>query len=351
MALANPLPSARPQQREPRAQKAAASLAMAAPAPTQAARESAKGGRLYEVLVRNLTGRRFKLNGPACVSQRKVPEGRLLSAETSLAPALAPVEALPHTIGIVLAPDPEQHASPTAQAAFSPAPASCPAQGIEFTLAYTDGTGEGFTIRACAHAHYRADVLTVGQELSVASCLEEVPRLVAKPPPGYSETALGVYSSPGRCEAMRIGELRPDDEVLAGSGPRQGRWLRITAPCEGWVQAETRSGVPLLVTVPHLRPHLRQIVTVRPRYKAISEVGEREAAAGAAAADPAAAPGAIRADCERDPTYSRAGAKEVARETERTYCNARAQEALRLGRELATLEDVSLIGRRPRRAL
>lgn len=71
----------------------------------------------------------------------------------------------------------------------------------------------------------------------------------------------GIYPRPSACDCM--GHLSVDQEVLQGLGPRHGRWLKITWPMEGWVQAETRHGQPILEPLPATRPNLRQVVTLR----------------------------------------------------------------------------------------
>lgn len=312
------------------------------PASSEEASEGC-GRRLYEVVVRNLTGRHFELSGPKRPSLRRVAEGRLLRVAPALAAAADPAPALPHAVGPALAPDLDRHAEPTAQAAFN----LCSARGdlLEFTLAYADGSGEGFTVRVHAHSHspLRSDAVGVGQDLAITSTLEEVPRYVARPPQGYAETALGVYKAPARCEDMRVGELRPGDEVLAGSGPREGRWLRITAPFEGWVQAETRDGQLLLAELRGQRPHLRQVVVVRPRYGGTAQAAQADGCSSASvSATPAALPSVPR---------EARGSARGERAAEGALFSARRAEALRLERERTALEVTSLIGRRPQNAL
>jgi len=302
--------------------------------------------RLYEVVIRNLTSRHFKLAGPSMLNQRNVPEGRLLALDASLPPASSSssssAPAVLRTLGAALAPDDEQHPRPTAQAAFNASAkrGDC----LEFNLAYHDGFGEGFTARAHAHlkSTIRGDAVPVGQLLDVSSTLEEVPRLVVEPPVGYAETALGVYSSPSRCEADRVGSLTPGDEVLAGYGPRRGRWLRISWPMLGWVQAETRDGRPLLVSPAlsseHGRPHLRQVVVVRPRHGAPVAAPAQGPAASLAEAAAVAAPSTWRPP-EEDPNV------ELNRFAEGAASRARAAEAERFLRESSTLERTAFVSR------
>eukprot|EP00419_Tripos_fusus_P061055 CAMPEP_0172926558 /NCGR_PEP_ID=MMETSP1075-20121228/215781_1 /TAXON_ID=2916 /ORGANISM="Ceratium fusus, Strain PA161109" /LENGTH=365 /DNA_ID=CAMNT_0013787647 /DNA_START=1 /DNA_END=1098 /DNA_ORIENTATION=- len=305
-------------------------------------REAASGnaadaGRLYEVVVRNLTGRHFQLNGDQRPRDRRVSKGRLLSLVPSLPAADDPAPALPFSAASALAPDPIKHAPVTAQAAF--ASDSTLGDVLEFTLAYSDKAGEGFTIRVHAHScsPLRSDVVSVGQDLSVTSMVEEVPRLIARPPAGYEETALGVYKSATRSEDLRLGELRPGDEVLASGGPREGRWLRITSPYDGWVQAETRDGYPILVEQKGRRRHLRQVIVVRPFY-----AGPPPKAAQRVTSLPISTlPWALPRDHPND----------EARAIERAYFSARASRAERLDKEAATLRAKSLLGKAPQATL
>lgn len=294
-------------------------------------------GRLYEVVVRNLTGRHFELNGDRRPRDRRVAKGRLLSVAPSLPAADDPAPALPFTAASALAPDPVKHAPATAQASF--ASDSTLGDVLEFTLAYSDTAGEGFTVRVHAHScsPLRSDVVSVGQDLSVTSMVEEVPRLVARPPVGYAETALGVYKSATRSEDLRVGELRPGDEVLASGGPREGRWLRITAPHDGWVQAETRDGHPILAELEGHRRHLRQVIVVRPLYTGPPLQVPQRLAPLPLNTLPRAFP------CGHPDDGTRA--------SERSYFSARASRVARLDKEAATLRAKSLLGKAPQASL
>eukprot|EP00435_Cladocopium_sp_Y103_P003524 s4953_g1.t1 len=147
------------------------------------------------------------------------------------------------------------------------------------------------------------------EELEVTSVMEDVPRLRVKPPAAYVHIALGIYTGPGACDA--VGKLSPDDEVLCGMGPRQGRWIKITHPVEGWVQAETRDGQAIL----------HEVVTLR-------SIGPRCDARGI---PPVQEP--------------------ALREKEKAFFNARASEASRLLREFARLESRGCKGGKPRQTL
>eukprot|EP00439_Symbiodinium_sp_Y106_P059984 s2381_g8.t2 len=129
----------------------------------------------------------------------------------------------------------------------------------------------GVTIRVNAHAAspMQSSIQVHAQDLEVTSVMQNVPRLRVRPPAGYEGTSLGVESGPGRADRSDapIFMLRVHDEVMAGMGPRQGRWLKITHPVEGWVQAATRDGQDILKEVVGCRPNLRQVVTVRPASK------------------------------------------------------------------------------------
>lgn len=288
--------------------------------------------RLYEVVVRNLTSRSFKLQGPALLSLRRIAEGRMLYVQATLEAAANPVAALPRTVGPALAPDREPGAPSTAQASFSSS--ALRGDALEFALSYADGTGEGFTVRVHAHnkSPLRSDVVAAGQELDISSVVEEVPRLVVSPPLGYADTALGVYGAPARCETDRVGKLNVGDEVFAGSGPREGRWLRIVWPLQGWVQAETRDGRPLLLQLlPTMggRPHLRQVVILRPRHGRLHT------------------PAATRAaSLGRPPSRPQeAEAEDAARAAERALSSAKAAEGARFERDSVSLERTAFVGR------
>lgn len=267
------------------------------------------GARRYELEVHNLIGRPLRLVGPCQPFLRRVPHGRLLAVAPLLRPAQAP-------------------SPPAALAAFECSAAL--GDLLEFTLAYAGDSCEGFTVRVHAHARspLSSDAVAAGSQLEVVSRLVEVPRLAARPPHGYVETALGVYARPSRDEAARVGELRLDQEVLAASGARQGRWLQITAPFAGWVQAEARDGSPFLAAPDGGgAPHLRQVVELRPAASAQSK--------------PAAAP---------PPSAARQADREVhpapcARASESEYARIRAAEAARLGQANALVGGAGHVGR------
>jgi hypothetical protein len=193
---------------------------------------------------------------------------------------------------------------------------------------------EGFTIRIHAHSRspLRSDVIASGHGLDVSSVLESIPRLVSRPPLGYAETALGVYRKPERDEAARVGTLSEGVEVLAGRCDRQGRWMHISAPVDGWIQACTRDGRDLLEEVQG-EPNLRQVVSIRARKPADIDV--------AATAKPAVING------QKDQQQASPRAAELAHFKK----SAAFSEASRLDREASSLEANSLLGIRSRKAL
>lgn len=296
--------------------------AVEAPAVTspRAILDKIAGKRIYEVVVCNFTGKSFELQGQCRPALRKVPEGRLLSLTQSIAPAPTPDRPLPPLEPLVRAPNPSVTPLLVARAAFKSPPAG--GEVLEFTLAYTDESGEGFTVRvnAISHSPIRSDVVVAGQEVNVTSEIQEVSRQVVRPPFGY-EAALGVYRDPARCDAARVAQLEPGDEVLAAMGARQGRWLKIVAPAIGWIQAETRDGRPMLDRLIGQRPHLRQVVTVRPRHGWYPEADLSEADRRAVAE------------------------KHLSNDIISGGHSARAAEAIRLGREAAALDGGGFVGR------
>jgi len=303
---------------------------------SSAAPSKASGKRLYEVVVCNLTGKSFELMGDNRPVMRKVAKGRLIMLLQTVAPAPAPAPALPRLEQLVRAPSSNIAPQVVAKATFAPCPTGAvlgPAEAdlLEFTLAYTAEAGEGFTVRVNAHSHspIRSNVATVGKAFEVMSELQEVPRLAARPPYGYEEVALGVYQDPCRCNAERVAQLQPGDEVMA-TNSREGRWLKISAPVVGWVQAETRDGRPMLEPLVGLRPHLRQVITVRPRHGWYPDAGQPEAEA----------------------TLGVWSAAQKAQSDDLIFSadqhGARSAEAVRLGRESAAMEGVALVGQRPR---
>eukprot|EP00931_Biecheleriopsis_adriatica_P092297 TRINITY_DN66118_c0_g1_i1.p1 TRINITY_DN66118_c0_g1~~TRINITY_DN66118_c0_g1_i1.p1 ORF type:complete len:510 (-),score=89.36 TRINITY_DN66118_c0_g1_i1:2-1507(-) len=288
--------------------------------------------RFYEVVVRNLGERPLQLQGPKGLA-RRAAAGRFLHLTGELPPAEgSQSSSLPKSVRPVLAPDPESNPPATVQAKFS----SRAALGdlLEFSVTYVDSQGNGVTVRAHANAasSLRSSAQVHGQELEAVSAVEEVPRLVVRPPLGYAETALGVYSKPGRCAALQVGELKAEDEVVSGHGPRDGRWMKISHPVEGWVQAETRDGRPLLHEFIGTRPNLRQVVTLRP---------VKSNQCGRTLSQPLSA----RLPC------TEAKACQERSDAEKTYFSVRAAEASRLHRERALLESSGLKGYRVRQSI
>jgi len=157
---------------------------------------------------------------------------------------------------------------------------------LEFALSFADAALDGFTVRAHGHdvSSLRSDAVALdgGRSLDIASVLEEVTRLAVAPPPAFADAAascLGVYRSPARTEAERIGELAPGQEILAAHGGRAGRWLRISWPLSGWVQVEARDGRPLVCTPTGSRP-----ASASSRPSDVPRGGDRGAEPGSAAA-------------------------------------------------------------------
>ncbi|CAE7939826.1 unnamed protein product, partial [Symbiodinium necroappetens] len=171
----------------------------------------------------------------------------------------------------------------------------------------------GIYVNAHAASTMQSSIQVHGQDLEVTSVMQNVPRLRVQPPRSYAETSLGVESGPGRGSRSAMFTLRLHDEVMAGMGPRQGRWLKITHPVEGWVQAATRDGQDILKEVVGCRPNLRQVVTVRPASKRQTSVQ--------------AAPAAQDIGSFRENEHA-----------ENAQSRARAVEACRLLREVARLE-------------
>lgn len=254
---------------------------------------------------------------------------------------------LPKQLVGALESDEDRHLPCVAQAMFS----RCPAKEdtLEFTVAYTDGAGEGFTVRVHEHerSHLRSDVVATGHgAFEVESLVQEVPRLVSRPPFGYAETSLGIYRTPDRSESTKIGTLKSGEEVLAVDYSLDGRWLRISSPMDGWMQAKTRDGRPLLADVVG-RPHLRQVIIVR--------AGEQVTAAETGHAE------MLHEACDittmespLSPTYSlakRIGVTDTCRATEHSHYNSRIREQDRLGRKNAHLEGAALVGPHGRRAV
>eukprot|EP00930_Biecheleria_cincta_P082810 TRINITY_DN7245_c0_g1_i2.p1 TRINITY_DN7245_c0_g1~~TRINITY_DN7245_c0_g1_i2.p1 ORF type:complete len:342 (+),score=70.75 TRINITY_DN7245_c0_g1_i2:48-1073(+) len=297
--------------------------------PAQRQQQQQQQQRFFEVTVRNLSGRSLRLQGSTLPSVRKTAAGPQAAT------------AAPRCVAPALVPDPDAHPPPTAQARFT----SDAKLGdlLEFTLSYLDDRGEGLTVRAHAHAtsSMRSSCQVHGQDLEVSSVIEEVPRMVARPPLGYAETALGVYAKPGRCAALQLGELRPGDEVLRGAGPRDGRWMKITWPMQGWIQAETRDGRPLFEELLCLRPNLRMVITLRPMHGRPGQpLSARLPGLEAAVASP-----------PHTPAEELSEAAQKKRETEGAYFSARAAEASRLIREKAWLEMTMLKTCRPRQSV
>lgn len=291
------------------------------------------GPRLYELVIRNLTARQFKLQGPAQAALRKTAEGRLLSVEAAIGAAATPASALPRSVGPALQPDTHLRAPTSALAVFSSGGSR--GETLEFVLGYDDGGGEGFTIRVHANqsSPLRSDVIATGHDLQVSSHREEVQRLVCTPPEGYAELALGVYATAARCQAELVGQLCPGDEVLAASGARQGRWMRIAWPLQGWLQAETRDGQPLLQPVPssgNCRPHTRQVVSVRPAPRPQSSPPPQ---------------GAGQVQAAQALSSALAPAPPQERAVERGFVESRTAEVARMHRNSEELERAHFLGR------
>lgn len=288
--------------------------------------------RLYEIVIHNDTGRHFKLTGPAQPLFRKVPQGRLVRLEPLLLPANDSSSS-------------QEQVTSTAQAVFGASAHSAKEDALEFTLSFMDTSSEeGFTVRVHAHARspLRSDAIASGQGLDVSSVLESVPRLMSRPPPGYAATALGIYRKPERDEASRVGTLTEGQEVLVGRHPAQGRWMHISAPLEGWIQARTRDDRPLLEQAPG-QPNMRQVVSIHPREPGVA----RAAVASAAVClsreeDTVQWPATSWAVQEPEPWTS---------ELVHFKKSPALSEAIRLDKEASILEARSLLGIRARKAL
>jgi len=273
--------------------------------------------RLYEVVVCNLSGRPLILQGCQDVATRtrKAIAGSFLQ----LVPVVSALEGTEdHGAALVervLLQNPVSHPSPTVQAKFQHS-GSC-GDLLEFSVTYLTVEGSGVTIRVNAHAAspMQSSIQVHAQDLEVTSVMQNVPRLRVRPPAGYEGTSLGVESGPGRADRSDapIFMLRVHDEVMAGMGPRQGRWLKITHPVEGWVQAATRDGQDILKEVVGCRPNLRQVVTVRPASKRQTSV-------------------------QAAPATQDIGSFPENEHAEHAQSRARAVEACRLSREVARLE-------------
>jgi len=275
--------------------------------------------RFYEVVVRNYSHRPLSLQGAKEPALRRSVAGRFLKIQSQLPAEPGAVDAYREkTLELGLIQDPQEHRSPTIQATFDSGVAG---DLLEFSATYlAGGCGIGLSIEAHANScsSMQSFVKVHGEELEVLSVMEDVPRLRVGPPAAYINTTLGVYSGPGACDA--VGKLSPGDEVMAGIGPRRGRWIKITYPVEGWVQAETRDGQAVLHEVLGTRPNLRQVVTLRshgPRSRELPLPVEDS----------------------------------TSREKERAYFNARSCEATRLLREFARLESRVCKGGKPRQTV
>mmetsp|Transcript_13022 Transcript_13022/g.31036 ORF Transcript_13022/g.31036 Transcript_13022/m.31036 type:complete len:502 (+) Transcript_13022:57-1562(+) len=267
--------------------------------------------RFYEVVIFNLSGRQLHLQGCKLPATRKTIAGRLLHIAPEILPAQG-LEGHPGSLERLLLLNPEPHPSPTIQAMFHHSN-NC-GDLLEFTVTYLTPEGGGVTIHAHAHeaSSMQSSVQVHGQEFEATSVLEQVPRLQARPPQAHAPLCLGVHARPSFCDAFS--RLNVGEEMMAGMGPRSGRWLKITYPVEGWVQASTRDGQQILREIVGIRPNLRQVVTLRP-------VAKRQGPA-------------LPQQKEACPSRS----------TEHTHFKARAEEACRLSREIARLEATGPLG-------
>eukprot|EP00927_Polykrikos_kofoidii_P048488 TRINITY_DN42760_c0_g1_i1.p1 TRINITY_DN42760_c0_g1~~TRINITY_DN42760_c0_g1_i1.p1 ORF type:complete len:503 (-),score=62.07 TRINITY_DN42760_c0_g1_i1:155-1576(-) len=317
------------------------------------------GERLYDLVVYNLTPRTFTLTGASDPRCRRVPQGRLLRVATSIPSSVTPAVACAPTLAPALAPLTSRQSPPVAQAAFHQN--ATLGDLLEFTLSFVEAAGEGFTVRVHAHARspLRSDAAPSGQDLDVSSTIEEVGRLVAQPPLGYERTAMGVYSSPELVKGTRLGELTPGAEVFSAErGGIGGRWLRITAPLEGWVMASTRDGTqlfsPLSAAVDEAahsskalssclwRPHIRQVIILRPRAIESRDGGFVETSKGSAVSS---SHGFVRSDASREARLSLPNTARIPQQLRPPEAEAR-----RLHREKTLVEGAFPVGR-TRRAL
>lgn len=308
----------------------------AATAPSDVAVPSStatSAGRLYELVIHNYTDLHFKLTGPTLPLFRKVPQGRLVH----LQPTLCPGETL--TTGT--------EATAIAQALFGASTPSAKEDALEFTLSFMNATSEqGFTVRVHAHdrSPLRSDAIPSGQGLDVTSILQSVPRLLSRPPLGYAETTLGVYRKPERDEAGRVGTLSEGAEVMGGAEAHKGRWMRISSPLEGWIQARTRDGRDLLEAAPG-QPNLRQVVSIRPCIPRDIQGADSAIPRPVCKSEDGAAgnwPQASWAEQEPKPWTS---------ELAHFRKSAAFGETARLDKEASIMEVRSLFGVRPRKAL
>lgn len=228
----------------------------AAPEPTRGLR--AQQPRFYEVWVTNRTSRHFGLFGEWRPRLRQTVKGRF----TQLAPEIPG--------GKVSCPRTPSTSSSAGQALRVAQATFCDripgTDALEFNMSFISEGGQGFTIRVHAHScsAMRSDAIAEGEELQVSSAWEEVPRYRVSPPSICDEKCLGVYASPGLCDAERVGKLVPGEEVVATSGAPPERWLEISHPLQGWILAELRDGRPLIERLHLERPHMRQVITVQP---------------------------------------------------------------------------------------
>lgn len=264
------------------------------------AEKSARFNRWYQLTVKNLSGIAFGLSAPP----RAARLGRVLQVAPSLSAGTTWV---------------------AVSAVFGKS-ATC-GDVLEFALSFSDAESRGFTVRV--HGHDRSplesDAITSNPGLDVVSELEHIPRYVARPPQGY-ETSLGVYASPARDEGSRIGALKAGDEVFLG-GLKEGRWAQLTAPMEGWVMWETRSGVSCFAEEPG--SHLRQRVTLK--LASSSEPASQGGEAGRA--------------------LGWTGPSAEDRDSERTAWTARYQAQKEIDRKNSEMEGQRLLGQRTREVL
>jgi len=197
--------------------------------------------RFYHLAFDNLTSRTFSFK-PA----PKAAVGRIVKVASQLKPGLTVV---------------------AVQALFDES-TTCGGM-LEMPLSFQDTDGNGLTVRVHCHdkSLLRCDAIGAGQNLQISSAVARVPRLVAQPPLGY-DAQLGIYAEARRDESTLVGRLAPGDAVVA-AGEKRGRWMQISAPCEGWVIFETRDGSPCFAEEAFRQPHVRQTVTVQDSLRAI----------------------------------------------------------------------------------
>jgi len=215
-------------------QTAAAFVLPRLPGVTQ---DPSKPVRWYQLTIQNETSSSFRL-----ATVPKIPKhGRLAAVIPSVPPGVTWV---------------------VATATFKSTGQNACDDMLEFPLAFSDADGRAFTVRVHCHDHspLRSDAISASQALQVDGELEEIPRLIARPPMAF-EDSLGIYSTPQKIEENRLGSLKNGDYALFG--PRKGRWAQLTAPVQGWVLFESREGVPFFVNEEPGSMHIRQTITLK----------------------------------------------------------------------------------------